>query len=375
MTYTLVFSSVNPNALIIDILLKGSYEEIPCIFVVEDNMFQMYFPDSLFTVLGEEGYKNCFDDKFLSGYKKQAEEEIMQCKRLISQKQEVATLDKEQFSGFFDSFIRAATRFFRVYRMTEFFHFGKLEAELISWAKTNFPEKYADIVAGLLGGKDLPGLPVEISRIVGFTREIQHLRLKMREVLNEVFFGDSVFAALDKKFGEITGRKDFAMLNIDEIRNVLAGADVSPAGERIKLLAVFKEGNKWNFVGGAKAKEIAEKVKPSVEGISELKGIVASPGNARGTACVYPFGIMHKFENMQKGDILIASTTGPEFMAALQKAGAIVTDEGGLMSHAAVVSRELKIPCIVGTKIATKVLKDGDLVEVDAEKGIVRRIK
>ena len=59
----------------------------------------------------------------------------------------------------------------------------------------------------------------------------------------------------------------------------------------------------------------------------------------------------------------------------LAKAITIVTDEGGLTSHAAIVSRELGIPCILGTKVATKVLKDGDLVEVDAEKGVVRRLK
>ena len=59
----------------------------------------------------------------------------------------------------------------------------------------------------------------------------------------------------------------------------------------------------------------------------------------------------------------------------LAKAITIVTDEGGLTSHAAIVSRELGIPCILGTKVATKVLKDGDLVEVDAEKGVVRKIK
>ena len=78
---------------------------------------------------------------------------------------------------------------------------------------------------------------------------------------------------------------------------------------------------------------------------------------------------------MQKGDILVAPTTGPEMMTAIQKASAIVTDEGGLMSHAAIVSRELKIPCIVGTKYATKILKDGDIIEVDANNGVVRKIK
>ncbi|GAG22226.1 unnamed protein product, partial [marine sediment metagenome] len=52
-----------------------------------------------------------------------------------------------------------------------------------------------------------------------------------------------------------------------------------------------------------------------------------------------------------------------------------ITDGGGTLCHAAIVAREMKIPCIVGTKIATRVLKDGDLVEVDADKGIVRKLK
>ena len=62
-------------------------------------------------------------------------------------------------------------------------------------------------------------------------------------------------------------------------------------------------------------------------------------------------------------------------MPAMEKAAAFVTDEGGITCHAAIVAREMKKPCIIGTKIATKVLKDGDLVEVDAEKGIVRILK
>jgi pyruvate,water dikinase len=61
--------------------------------------------------------------------------------------------------------------------------------------------------------------------------------------------------------------------------------------------------------------------------------------------------------------------TSPDFIPILKKVSAIITDEGGITCHAAIVSRELKIPCIVGTKIATKVLKDGDVVEVDAQKG------
>ena len=59
----------------------------------------------------------------------------------------------------------------------------------------------------------------------------------------------------------------------------------------------------------------------------------------------------------------------------MRSSGAIVTDIGGLTCHAAIVAREMKKPCIVGTKIATQVLKDGDIVEVDASNGIVKKIK
>jgi pyruvate,water dikinase len=69
---------------------------------------------------------------------------------------------------------------------------------------------------------------------------------------------------------------------------------------------------------------------------------------------------------------MVAVTTHPDYLLAMKKAIAIITDEGGVSCHAAITSRELGIPCIVGTKIATKVFKDGDLVEVDAEKGIVK---
>lgn len=77
----------------------------------------------------------------------------------------------------------------------------------------------------------------------------------------------------------------------------------------------------------------------------------------------------------KKGRILVTPMTSPEYLSAIKKAVAVVTDEGGLSCHAAIVSRELNIPCVIGTKIATKVLKDGNLVEVDANRGIVKIIK
>lgn len=72
------------------------------------------------------------------------------------------------------------------------------------------------------------------------------------------------------------------------------------------------------------------------------------------------------------GDILVTPMTTPNLIEAMNKAAAFVTDEGGITCHAAIIAREMKKPCIIGTKIATQVLKDGDMVEVDAEKGVVR---
>ena len=82
---------------------------------------------------------------------------------------------------------------------------------------------------------------------------------------------------------------------------------------------------------------------------------------------------MRKTErSFKKGDIIITPMTTPDMMLALNLASAIVTDEGGVTCHAAIISRELKKPCVIGTKIATKYIKDGDMVEVDADNGIVK---
>lgn len=78
--------------------------------------------------------------------------------------------------------------------------------------------------------------------------------------------------------------------------------------------------------------------------------------------------------SMKRGEVLVTTMTSPDFIAAMKKAAAIVTDEGGLTCHAAIISRELNIPCVVGTKVATRTLKTGDRIEVDANHGIVRKI-
>lgn len=108
--------------------------------------------------------------------------------------------------------------------------------------------------------------------------------------------------------------------------------------------------------------------------IREFKGVVAFKGGAvQGKVRIIESNEKVKF--FKEREILVTQMTNPTYLPAMQKSSAIITDEGGLLCHAAIISRELKIPCIIGTKIATQVLKDGDWVGVDAEKGIVKIIK
>ncbi|MEK7575405.1 MAG: PEP-utilizing enzyme [Patescibacteria group bacterium] len=114
-------------------------------------------------------------------------------------------------------------------------------------------------------------------------------------------------------------------------------------------------------------------LEPDVSGVKEIKGQVACPGKVTGKVRL----LMKNTDIglVERGEILVTSMTVPTFLPAMERAAAFVTNEGGITCHAAIVAREMKKPCIIGTKIATKVLKDGDLVEVDAERGEVKIIK
>jgi phosphohistidine swiveling domain-containing protein len=106
--------------------------------------------------------------------------------------------------------------------------------------------------------------------------------------------------------------------------------------------------------------------------LSEVKGMIAQPGKVTGKVKIVQS--LKDINKVKEGDILVTQMTFPSFITAMHRAVAFVTDEGGITCHAAIVSREMKKPCIIGTKIATKVFKDGDLVEVDANNGTVKKL-
>ncbi len=162
-------------------------------------------------------------------------------------------------------------------------------------------------------------------------------------------------------------------LTVNEITNALKHGLTKKlartADERAKDYALIYVNGKTRVLSGQRLKKYLEpelKKQGELASINELQGQPAFIGRAKGRVKV--IRNLEDIKSFQRGRILVTTSTAPTHVPAMEKAAAIVTDEGGLLSHAAIVARELKKPCIIGTKHATKTLKDGDLVEVDASK-------
>jgi phosphoenolpyruvate synthase/pyruvate phosphate dikinase len=154
-----------------------------------------------------------------------------------------------------------------------------------------------------------------------------------------------------------------------EIDNI----DLNAIDERKKPSFYSVYSGKYRVIVGKKATELHDRIYADLlNDKKELKGMSACLGVIEGQVKVI-LG-EEDFHKLEQGDILVTTMTRPEFVPLMKKASAIVTDEGGVTCHAAIVSRELGIPCIIGTRTATITLKDGDIIKVDADKGVVNKI-
>lgn len=122
-----------------------------------------------------------------------------------------------------------------------------------------------------------------------------------------------------------------------------------------------------------KVEEWLRRVAVKPEEVTEIKGFASSPGVAEGLARVIK--LVEQITEVQPGEILVCPTTNPAWAPVFTKIKAAVTDIGGLTSHAAIVSREYGLPAVTGTGVATQVIKTGDIIRVDGEKGVVTIVK
>jgi phosphohistidine swiveling domain-containing protein len=204
-----------------------------------------------------------------------------------------------------------------------------------------------------------PAIPAPLTRLYEQARELVFYRTQRTDVYYEItFIARPILKAAAKKY-----HIPFSELRYYTLQSLIAGKpkkypkDFSCIGYKGEM-AFYP----WPI--------IKEETNFSTK---ELSGTVAQLGFAKGKAKVVMR--VEELKKVKKGDILITYMTSPNFLPAMKLAAGFVTNEGGLTCHAAIVAREMGRPCIIGAKNATKIFKDGDMVEVDANKGIVRLVK
>ena len=136
---------------------------------------------------------------------------------------------------------------------------------------------------------------------------------------------------------------------------------------------------KINSYHGKYALKIERIIKGNIEKTDSVNGNVAYPGNIKGTAFIITAqdNLLKKIKEIYKikDPILIAEQTIPSYLPLIKKSKGIITNEGGILSHAAIVSREYKVPALIGTKIATQIFKQGEEIIIDTEKKIAFKNK
>lgn len=170
--------------------------------------------------------------------------------------------------------------------------------------------------------------------------------------------------------------KEMRFVLTSEAVTMLAGTkrvNKKELARRTRFCTYYVERGQEVVYTGTRAKRLLKMIELKELGdVAELHGQTGCVGHASGTVkIIVRASDMNK---MKPGDVLVSIATDPDILPAMKKAAAIVTEQGGVTSHAAIVSREMRIPCVIGTKIATRVLKDGDRVDVDATRGIVKKM-
>jgi len=213
-----------------------------------------------------------------------------------------------------------------------------------------------------------------LQRYPAITRKYEKLKQgTLFKALEDVYarFGQS-FLGKDGRF--------VTYLTIEELKEMIKKdkIDIQLAKDRHKRFFIYATGTKKYVLTNEEVDRVYKKFEKNLKKLDlsatgEVKGTAAYMGKIEGIAFV-AVG-QEDYRNMKEDCILVTPMTTPWVTPYLGKVKGIITDEGGLGTHAAIVAREMKIPCIIGTKIATSAFRTGDRIELDSYKGIARKIK
>lgn len=235
--------------------------------------------------------------------------------------------------------------------------------KIISFKKENKPDFSIDIPEEIKKAGQLIG---ELGFLRFWNRyHFMTIRYHLKKILTELT--------------ERSGKNDLEFATVAEVNSFFDGKEIdwNEIRARKNGYASHLENGETKIVTGNKADELKELVREDTTDVKEIKGNIANKGKVTGIVRIISFTAKDYSEQVaafKDREILVTGMTRPQIVHLCKKAAAIVTDEGGITSHAAVVSREFGIPCIIATHNATRILKTGDLVEVDADQGVVRKI-
>ncbi len=328
---------------------KNAYADLEVLYIIDHGMFKQYFTRKAYEQALDRGLSFYSDSDAFNEYRKDLSSHC------------------EKFKEFFGAGVKNRKTLSRE-TVGAFFEYTKKLCG--DYAKMNF--EFTD--KAFAHQDEHPTIEKNLASIAQFKDSV---RAFMNTVLFEPDgYSSQCFAILGKQFDLRPAVLD--NLTQREILELFEGKRPNESIVEKRQEAFVESYDLEGFYEGKDAEGILREFEEAVEYSDTISGEVASKGKVTGVVKIIPVDysdpnrVNTEIEKMRQGDILVAETTAPELIVACKKAGAIVTDMGGLMSHAAIVSREFEIPCVVGTKNASKILKDGDVVEVDADRGVIR---
>jgi phosphohistidine swiveling domain-containing protein len=319
--------------------------------VYKNSIIHLYYLEDKSSIGSRKMFDYFSKRQNLSKYEKQCNKisEIMKKFGEKHLKEKVRTLSDEEMNTRFKEVFRVINLFADIYTKTEPIYLVKLDEQENKFKKT--------------------------------IKHLGELRFKLRKEGEVLFY--ILLGILVKELGRRNSIKvaDLFFYAYDELLDLIISKK-KVKGETLKARSkgyvLISSKRDYHIYVGKNFQQIYKDL-VSVAGTAKtIKGKVAMKGKVRGRVRL----ILHNKRNIlkdvmsfRKGEILVTEMTRPDTVLACKKAAAIVTDEGGITSHAAIISRELKIPCIIGTHNATQILKTGYLIEVDAENGVVKILK
>lgn len=292
--------------------------------------------------------------------------------------------NKELFNNFLEV-IKLYGQFIEVYLFTEPHMIDHVEAKAKKIAQEVKNNKSKEkILADILSdSKNIKKYKLDkYENLFNLITHVSKIRFEAKKITDELSI-DTERLLIETSIRTNYALNQISNMSLLELKRLIVSnkkVDLYNINNRVKKfgLKVVRKNNRVE-ISDLSSRTISMIEKGDKEFSNIIKGDSVYPGNVKGNVRIanklFSDKDYSKFINtLRKGDIIVAPMTSPNLMPAFSLVSGVITDEGGLMSHAALVSREKRVPCVVGTKKATQVLKDGMKIELNADDGIVKII-